>query len=180
MKAGLAASSVAIFTATSITAASGALFSIKSLLLVRTLAVPGFTMSRYFDYFNANGYTYWSHFRPIDGVFTTYQYGHYALGQLIGIELSGSPLANWNANFWASDGLAAAGPVGILILFPLLCLLLVSINVLGQGMDTKFFATLLTGFIVSMANVPLTTSMLSGGLIWIIVMRFSQPLLSKR
>lgn len=179
LKAALAAGSAAIFTATSITAVAGGLFSIKSLLLVRTLAVPGFTMSRYFDFFNANGYTYWSHLRLLDGLFTTYQYGASSLGQVIGIALGQSEQSNWNANFWASDGLAAAGPAGILILLPFLCLLLVSINFLGQGMDTKFFATVLTGFMFSMTNVPITTSLLSGGFIWIIAMRFSQPLLSK-
>lgn len=176
----LASASGAVVVATAITATTGWFFQLKSLVLIRTVSVPGWTVTRYFEYFSENGYTYWSHFRPLNGVFTSYPYGERSLGEVIGIWVSGDPRSNWNANFWASDGIAAAGAEGLLVLLPVLCLLLLAINYLGQGVEPRFFATLLTGFMVSLANAPLTTSLLTGGLALIIVMRFGLQLLVPR
>lgn len=145
----------------------------KSVLLMRTFAVGGWTVSLYYEYFSANEYTYYSHIRFIDMITQGYPYGARSLGQMIGIEYSGSDLANFNANFWASDGLAALGLWGIPVVTGILCGFLILVNRASSYFDSEFISLWMSGFWLALLNVPLSTAILSGGggliviLLWI-------------
>ena len=145
----------------------------KSVLLMRTFATGGWTVSLYYEYFSANGYTYYSHIRFVDMVTQAYPYGERSLGQMIGIEYSGSDLANFNANFWASDGFAAMGLWGIPVVTAILCGFLVLVNRVSSYFDSEFISLWMSGFWLALLNVPLSTAILSGGggvivvLLWI-------------
>jgi hypothetical protein len=135
----------------------------KSILLVRVIGSSGWVAAKYFEYFDVNGYTFYTHIGPINAIFGGYPYGEYGLGQLIGIERAGSEAANFNASFWASDGMAALGTAGIFIVTLPVALLLYAINCLTAVFHSRFTVAWITGFVVAMLNVPLATAMLSGG-----------------
>ena len=143
---------------------------VKSLLIMRTLSTGGWTMITYYEFFTNNGFTYYSHVRIIDAIFGLYQYGDYSLGQLIGMEYSGSSDANFNANFWASDGIAALGTIGIIPVTIFLMMVMLMINAAGDHCDKRLLAIWLTGFWMALLNSPLTTSLFSGGAILILML----------
>ena len=146
----------------------------KSIILVRIIGSSGWVASKYFEYFDLNGFTYYTHIGPINAIFGSYPYGNYSLGQMIGIKYSGNAEANFNASFWASDGFAATGILGVLLItFPVIFILNL-INRFSVGFQNRFTVAWYTGFFVAMLNIPLSTSLLSGGgLIILLLTRYS-------
>jgi hypothetical protein len=141
----------------------GVLLWVKSILLVRVLGTGGWTIATYYDYFSTHGFTFYTHIGPINALTDAYPYGELSLGQLIGIEYSGSARANFNANFWASDGFAAAGVAGVPAVTVVLCGVFYAINWISRGYSIRFVTLWLCGFWLALLNVPLTTALLSGG-----------------
>lgn len=135
----------------------------KSILLVRFLGSGGWLASKYLEYFPVEGLTYYSHIRPINAITGMYPFGDLSLGQVIGLEYSGTTQANHNASFWASDGIAAFGPVGILVVTPIVAGLLYAMNRIMANLDPKFCVLWMCGFFFALLNVPLSTALLSGG-----------------
>jgi hypothetical protein len=136
---------------------------LKSIVLVRMLGSSGWTASKYFEYFDENGYTLYTHIAPVKAVFGGYPYGELQLGQVIGLAYSGSTVANFNSGFWASDGFAAAGSIGILVVTLPVIVLLQLVNRLTAVFESRFTVAWMTGFAISLLNTPLSTSMLSNG-----------------
>jgi hypothetical protein len=135
---------------------------IKSILLLRVLGTGGWTMSHYYEYFSNNGFTYYTHIGAVNALTGAYPYD-YALGQLIGLEYSGSAEANFNGNFWASDAFAALGVLGIPIVTIALALVFSWINRIASAYSARFVFLWLSGFWLALLNVPLSTALLSGG-----------------
>lgn len=135
----------------------------KSIILIRILGTSGWSASKYLEYFDLVGHTYYTHISPINFIFGGYPFGEYSLGQMIGLQYSGSAEANFNASFWASDGFAAIGTFGILIITIPLAALMYSINFSMRFIDSRFSIAWLTGYLVAMLNVPFMTAMISGG-----------------
>lgn len=136
---------------------------VKSIVLARIIGTNGWTASKYLEYFSAHGYTYYTHIGPVQGLTHAYPYGSLSLGQVIGVEYSGTEEANFNASFWASDGFAALGVPGVLVITPVVAAILLAVNHATAKFSTRFSVPWLTGLWVVMLNVPLTTAMLSGG-----------------
>lgn len=141
----------------------GILFWIKSILLVRILGTSGWTVSVYYDFFSTHDFTYYTHIGPIRAIFGGYPYGEQSLGQMIAIEYTGSDLANFNANFWASDAFAAMGVAGVPVVTAAVCFVFVVLNKAASGYDTRFVVLWLSGFWLALLNLPFTTALLSGG-----------------
>lgn len=141
----------------------GVLVWVKSILFVRVLGTGGWTLATYYDYFSTHGYTFYTHIGPVNALTDAYPYGELSLGQLIGLEYSGSLEANFNANFWASDAFAALGVAGVPIVTVAVAAVLYGINRTSRGYSPKFVTLWLSGFWLAMLNVPLTTALLSGG-----------------
>lgn len=135
----------------------------KSILLVRVLGTGGWTMSTYYDFFTANQLTYYSHIGPINAIYNAYPYGEYSLGQMIGINYSGSSEANFNANFWASDGFAALGIAGIPIATAAVATVLYVINRCTRDYSPRLVVMWLSGFWLALLNLPLSVALVSGG-----------------
>ncbi|MCV2349731.1 hypothetical protein [Paucibacter sp. Y2R2-4] len=154
---------VLIFTLIAALPDEGASLWAKAIILVRVIGTSGWTASKYFEYFGSHKYTYYTHIGPIKSLTGNYPYGENSLGQLIGIEYSGSAEANFNASFWASDGFAACGVAGILIVTIPVIAILFAINRLTRVFESRFTVAWITGFIIAMLNVPLSTALLSGG-----------------
>lgn len=154
---------ISIFLVTELLPDDGILFWVKSILLLRVLGTGGWNMTVYYDYFSTNGYTFYTHIGPINALIGGYPYGAYSLGQLIGLQYSGSEQANFNANFWASDGFAALGVLGVPVVTAALCAVFFAINRIASGFSTRFVVLWLVGFWLAMLNLPLSTAVLSGG-----------------
>ncbi|MBX3588570.1 MAG: hypothetical protein KF796_18225 [Ramlibacter sp.] len=141
----------------------------KFLILVRVLGVGGWTLSTYSDYFTEHGYTYYLHIGPVKAIVGGYPYGNLSLGQAIGVHYSGTEEANFNANFWASDGFAAMGLLGISIVTLALGAVLLAFNRAASGYPARLTAPWSVGFWMALLNTPLTTALQSGGGLRIIV-----------
>jgi hypothetical protein len=142
----------------------------KSLVIMRLLSSGGWTMVIYHEYFSLHGWTFYSHINLIGAVFgKAYSLG---LGQMIGIEYFASEEANYNANFWATDGVAAFGSVGVIIISILMSALLRLVNKLSRYQNQRAIAVLLTGFWLSALNGSLFTSLLSGGGFFILILLY--------
>lgn len=136
---------------------------IKSMLFIRMFGTPGWTLVTYQDFFSQNGYTYYGHVNIINLLFGNYPYGNYSLGQMIGMEYFKSDTANFNANFWASDGFAGAGTFGLLIVTFFLSIFLFILNNVSRFYSHHFLLLFLVGYWQVLLNAPLMTSLLSGG-----------------
>lgn len=136
---------------------------IKSIVLVRVLGTAGWAASKYLEHFGVEGLTYYSHIGPINALTGAYPFGELSLGQMIGLAYSGSTEANFNASFWASDGFAALGPVGVLFITPVVAGVLYLVNRSTSHLDSRFAVLWMCGFFIALLNVPLSTSLLSGG-----------------
>jgi hypothetical protein len=143
---------------------------VKSVVAMRTLSTGGWTITTYYDYFVTNGVTYYSHINFIENIFKIYPYNDLSLGQVIGQEYSGSTDANFNANFWASDGIAALGIMGIIPATIALSIVMMIINSASDFCEKKLLTIWMTGFWVTLLNSPLTTSLLSGGCLVILLL----------
>lgn len=137
---------------------------IISQILKRAFGINGLTIGIYFDYFMRGGFqpfTYYSHLGPVRW-FIDYPFGHYSIGQIVGHFKAGKYEYNASAGFWATDGIAALGYTGILIIglingiiffifdiftkrtyLPFLCLS--SVISMWMIADTSIFRALMTG-----------------------------------
>lgn len=141
-------------------------FWIKSIFFQRMIGTGGWVASRYFEYFAVEPVTYYSHIGVINKLTSHYPFDKYSLGQMIGLAYSNSSDANHNASFWASDGFAAIGPFGVIVVTPFVMVILKIINKLATYYETKFVIIWMSGFIIALLNVPLTVALLScGGII---------------
>lgn len=152
-----------------------------AVLVHRMLAIPGLTLSQYIEFFDQTGPTFWSHVRFISSVIpppdalSDNEYWP-ALGMIVGDHVYGDQAVNLNANLFASDGYAAAGSLGILIIGLAMGFWIAILNRFSRHWDQRFPAMVLVPVAVSLANGPLFTVMLSfGGLFWTAVFLLSQP-----
>lgn len=149
-----------------------------SVLLMRTFGIAGLITPSYLLFFDNHSYTYFRHIGVVGQVFGKYEHGG-ALGKVVWGEYVGLDAdfaANANANFLLTDGLAAMGIFGILIITLLFCLLLVWINRISARHNSDFVFVLLIGSVMALANVSLFTSLLSCGMLLIILyLKYSTP-----
>lgn len=143
---------------------------IKSILMVRIYSNAGWALVTYYEYFTTHIHTYYTHIGPINMIFNSYPYGNYSLGQLIGIQYFGSEKVNFNANFWASDGLAAIGNYGLIIISFIISVYFFILNRITSKFSHIFLYMFCSGFLMAMQNLPFTTSLLSGGALFILFM----------
>jgi hypothetical protein len=135
----------------------------KSLLFNRTLGTSGWASYMYYDYFQKHGYTYYSHVNVVNAMTKGYPYGSLSLGQVIGKEYFSDVAANFNANFWVTDGIAAAGIPGIVAISVAVFLFMTFANSVFKAVHLSFGVLCVTAFALNLLNIPFFTSLLSGG-----------------
>lgn len=150
----------------------------RSVYGVRMLSTGGWTIATYYDYFSRNGWTYYSHIGIIEWIFKIYPYEDFSLGQLIGVEYSGSSDANFNANFWASDGISAFGILGIYVITFLLIVFIYYFNKIIPKKNSLLYTLWFTGFWMTLFNAPFSVSLLSGGGIVILIIIYLADILN--
>lgn len=156
-----------------LTTNDGLIGIVISTLLARTIGIPGLTAMQYDDFFSTYGYTYWSHVNIIR-LFVDYPYSR-DIPYEVGMHFYKNDLLSWNANFWASDGIAAFGLPGIIIISVFAGLTFRVLDQSCKHIDPRVSAAWALTPAMALANVGLFTCLLTDGLGIMILIAFMLP-----
>lgn len=147
------------------------LFFAMSMLSFRTIGTGGYLTMWYYDFFSTHPKTYYSHINAVNAITDSYPYGDAGIGQVIGQHYWVNSM-NANANFWATDGIAALGLPGIFIATICLFIFLVICNSISKSINKTFVMLAFVPFIYFILNTSLFSSLLSGGAIFLAIFIF--------
>ncbi|MDB5123365.1 MAG: hypothetical protein JWP94_1494 [Mucilaginibacter sp.] len=148
--------------------------TIASIVFMRTISMGGMLTAQYFYFFSTHPKTYYSHINIV-GKMLTYPYGNEPLGRVIGYYFTGESLLNSNANFWATDGIAAAGITGIILISILCSAMFYVFDSAASRHDIVFSTACVIIICMSLLNVSLFTTFLSGGFGLMILILYLLP-----
>lgn len=134
-------------------------FTLAAIVLLRTVCVAGWLTQFYIHFFNENPYTYYSHINIVNYITESYPYTE-PLGKVVAY---GSQ--NANANFFLTDGVAACGLVGVIIIGVFFATILMFINSISARYKKSDMFIMFMPTIAYFLNVSLFTTMLSNGLL---------------
>ena len=136
-----------------------------TVFLQRSITCEGWLIGGwYVPFFADHPYTYFTSINAIRAIGFNSPYGDAALGEVVS---EGG--MNANANFWCMDGVAGAGPIGIVVISLIMFLYFVFMNGLAKKVNISFLLMLLIIPSISLVNVSFFTYLLSFGIIWIIL-----------
>lgn len=135
------------------------------LLMMRTYGIATLETPMYIDVFQNNPYTYYCHVGIINKIFGLYPFDNPSIGHAISEAYGGYDTeSNANANFMVTDGIAAGGVVGIIIISVFAYYLFSFLNKLSNNYRFSFILASLTGIIIGFTNMSIFTTILSAGL----------------
>ncbi|MEO6527838.1 MAG: hypothetical protein ABIP93_14560 [Gemmatimonadaceae bacterium] len=143
------------------------MFWVSSIVLMRTIGTAGLLTRTYYDFFLTHPRTYYTHIGLIGKVSGAYPFD-VPVGQAVG-QYYWSWDMNANANFWATDGIAAMGMVGVVVSTVLCVLLFGVLNTVTRTHNKLFVALCFLPFLVQLFNTSLLSSIWSGGGLLLIV-----------
>lgn len=172
MAIALCSTSALIMLSTAMADISMVFNQIALYFVFRVVAVPGAMLWQYHEVFSDTGYTFWSHVRGLSAVIAPPkglaedpawpQLGHIVAEYILDKE------SNSNANLFAYDGMAAAGPAGILVIGLVLGVWLFALDRAARSLDWRFTSLVCLPMAFALVNGSLFSIMLSfGGLFWI-------------
>ena len=130
----------------------------------RMYAIPGEAFTIYSEYFATHPATYWSHINGVN-VFL-----HYPYATSVAVVLDNTyGLGNYNASYLSTDAVAAVGYGGIPLASAALGLVLAAANAAGRGLGRIFLGISMIMPAVMLLERPLTTSLLTGGIGFLIL-----------
>lgn len=132
-----------------------------SVVNMRTFSIPGIAIVQYYDFFLTHAWTLGSQITGLNWILH-YPYD-YNLPQTLGYYYYGT-LVTANANFWAQDGLASFGVIGLGLSSAIAALVFWILDSVTSGLSMKFLIPALVGIFVSFSNVSLFTTLITGGL----------------
>jgi hypothetical protein len=141
-------------------------------IIVRSFSIPGMLMGLYQSFFTTNPVTFLSHAHGI-GSFIKYPYV-VSIGEEIGKTYYDSQM-NANANFLATDGLGGFGLIGIVFISLLCAFVFWLVDSLANRHDLKFSTLMLIFPAVGLTNGSLFTTLISGGLLLVMVTFYLLP-----
>ena len=143
------------------------LFTLISIILLRTICVAGWLTQNYYHFFTENPYTYYSHINIVNAITDMYPYDR-PLGMAVAYGTQ-----NANANLFLTDGIAAGGLLGFIFIgFVFLALLWLLNAISYRYKNTDLFVIFLPS-LTFMLNVSLFTTLLSAGLLVLIFLLMS-------
>jgi len=107
--------------------------------------------------------------RPINALLGSYPYGDMPISRVLG-QYYWTEDMNANANFWATDGIAAMGLVGVFLISLVFCLFLIFLNSITKEYNKIFLILLFYPFLSTLLNTSLFQTMWSGGGLFIIIL----------
>jgi hypothetical protein len=138
----------------------GLVTQLVALVFMRTYGITGALTGAYAGFFETHPHTIFSHI-SIVSLFVRYPFEQ-SLGQEVGYSLVGRPL-DANANFFATDGIASAGNLGVVLVGVIVGLFLTIANGTIDPRNRRLAFTALIPFIVMACNTSIFTALLSGG-----------------
>jgi hypothetical protein len=134
----------------------------------RAFAIPGQLTAEYYDYFDTHPNLHlantkpfsWFVDNPLEGDVIHVISGYY----------EGNPEVTSNAHFWAEDGIANFGLIGILVVSILAGAVLRIVDRVAAVHDACFTSMAFSFAGYNLCNVPLSTTLLSGGLLLMLVL----------
>lgn len=142
---------------------------ITALFWMRTIGNSGSLTLHYHYFFETHPNTYYSHINIINFLSQSYPYPGKSLGQVVGTNYWGEDM-NANANFWATDGIAAVGDLGILLSSALLFIIFIFFNRISKNYNFLFLVLTLIPYIMSILNTSLFSSLFTGGALFLFLM----------
>jgi len=139
----------------------------------RTFSVPAQLIGQYFDFFSKNQVTYLSHVKGFNMLFD-YPYGT-DIAHLIGTYYYDVFDLGSNAAFWAADGLAGFGLIGIILLSFVSGTVLWLLDSFTREFDVNFMALLCAYIVIAFSCVSIFTTILSCGLLFVLVSALYWP-----
>ncbi|MNY30491.1 hypothetical protein D3C86_1646020 [compost metagenome] len=152
-------------------------FFIGSLYFLRTMSMGGLLMLQYYQFFSTHSYTFYSHIRVLRNILD-YPY-KLELGQEIGVFFYNDETMNANANFWATDGIAAMGLPGVILISIVMSLVLYFMDCISKSHSIKFVVLFLVFNTLSLLNASLFTTLFSGGLMFVFFILYIMPIKPK-
>lgn len=134
----------------------------SALFWMRTIGNGGLLAVYYHKFFQDHPNTYYTHINVINKISDAYPYGDLIIGQVVGRHYWSSD-QNANANFWATDGIAALGDIGILVAGIFLFLTFLLFNKISQPFNKLFLICIFVPFTSSLLNQSLFSSLVTGG-----------------
>ncbi|WP_162726412.1 hypothetical protein [Achromobacter insolitus] len=141
--------------------------------LTRLIAYPGVFVAQYYDLFSRLGYTYWSHVSGVNKFVAAPSLLDFdrkwpMLGRILA-ERSFNVESNSNASLFATDGAAALGPIGIIVISILLAAWLILLDRATRDWNRRLVLPLLLPIGLALVNVSFFTMLTSfGGIIWLL------------
>lgn len=139
-------------------------FTLAAIVLLRTVCVAGWLTQFYIHFFNENPYTYYSHINIVNYITESYPYTE-PLGKVVAY---GSQ--NANANFFLTDGVAACGLVGIVMIGLFFATILMFINSISARYKKSDMFIIFMPTIAYFLNASIFTTLLSSGLFILIIL----------
>jgi hypothetical protein len=140
-----------------------------AIYVVRFLMISGINSVNYIDYFLTHQKTHYSHLNVVNYFSNAYPYGDLQIGQVIGEYHYNTADANFNANFFLTDGVAAGGIFGVVFIGILGGFLLALINIFVSKHDYRFILMPFSIIAILLMNVSIFTTLFSGGLMFLII-----------
>ena len=134
-------------------------------IFMRSIGIAAQLAPCYITVFETHTYTYYSHIRIVNKITGMYPFSNPSLGNAVWGEYTGNDSTNANANFWLTDGTAAAGVIGVFLVSFFFYFLLVYLNKLSNAHDQATVFAMLISIIIALTNVSVFTTLLSCGLI---------------
>jgi hypothetical protein len=136
-------------------------FVVVSLVSMRTFGIGGLTTAQYYYFFQSHPLTYYAHVRGINLILhNPYQE---LLGTVVGAYFY-SPPADATAHLWATDGLAAMGLPGILLISMFCACVFWLLDSATHRHDPRLVALVITYGAINICGIGFFTTLLSGGL----------------
>jgi len=127
----------------------------------RTFAIPSVLIVQYIDFFQNHALTLGSHITGLN-LLIDYPYD-LDVSRTIGYHYYGH-LVTSNVNFWAQDGIAGFGPMGILAASLVASIVLWFADSAAAGLHLRFVGTVLGAVFLSFLSTSIFTTLLTGGL----------------
>jgi hypothetical protein len=142
-------------------------FMVGAVVLMRTFGTPGLCTYQYDEFFQNNPWTYLSHAKGFNLIV------HYPYDRPIYFEMGryfyNAPELSNNTHFFAQDGIASFGLLGIIAISALAGLIFWILDSAAQGHSRLFSCLLVVYTSINVANVSLFTSLISGGVVLIVL-----------
>jgi hypothetical protein len=142
-------------------------------VLQRTFGANGLMTAWYYNFFQSNPHTFYSHVRGVNW-FVHFPYERTAALEIGSVYMGGND-ADPTAHFWAIDGIGALGLPGVLLISAFCAVVFWALDSAAQKHDPRLAALVTCYAAYNIANISIFTSLYSGGLAILILALYLMP-----